>query len=137
MKKLITVHATGTEANVNLKLADLDRQDRQHGFARVGYHYVITRDGVIEDGRAESEASLHDDISIARQAISVCLVGGAGMVPNNFTDVQWDALAQLLLRIQEDHPKSEIRVVTPALTLEYVVGMYQKKLSQQGSYRFN
>lgn len=136
MKNFITIHASNTGAKDNLKLADLDLQDRQHGFSRVGYHYVIRRDGLIEDGRQESEASLHDHISTARQSLSICLVGGAGEDGkpfNNFTEVQWIALTQKVWQLCEDHPEAVIKVVTKSVPQEFVIGMYTKLLSQ-GKY---
>lgn len=121
MKTLLTVHATGTADGCNLTTRDLDRQDRKAGYRKLGYHYVIERDGTIGEGRTRDEASLHDSISVAKQAMSVCLVGGfdtdTESPTDNFTDEQWDTFRTLARSFDSIRIESK----TPALTTERVV----------------
>jgi N-acetylmuramoyl-L-alanine amidase len=98
MKSLLTLHATMTRPGMRLTGRDIDRRDRQHGYSKCGYHYVIQRDGVVYQGRQDSEPSIHDD-NDAKHAISVCLVGGVDdfdIPTNNFTLPQWEAMRHLL-----------------------------------------
>jgi N-acetylmuramoyl-L-alanine amidase len=98
-KKYLTVHATMTPPDVDMTKRDIDRRDRQSGFAGIGYHYVILRDGTVEPGRGLAQACIHDEMKIARETIGVCLIGGLnadGEPVNNFTDEQMDALLLLI-----------------------------------------
>jgi N-acetylmuramoyl-L-alanine amidase len=102
VKTRFTVHATGTAAGEDLTVRDLDVRDRKHGFAQIGYHYVITRDGKTHVGRDERLASIHEpSIFNAAKSVSVVLVGGGdgnGEPEDNFTPTQRIALHELRQR---------------------------------------
>jgi N-acetylmuramoyl-L-alanine amidase len=121
MKTILTVHATGTAPGLNLTTKDVDRQDRRAGFRKIGYHYVIERDGTLGEGRGLTEASMHDPIRTAKETVSVCLVGGFDVATespaDNFTDEQWDKLRNLARSFEN----VRIDSMTPALTTERVV----------------
>lgn len=69
------------------------------GWQDIGYHYIIRRDGYIEDGRPEQSVGAHAK-GHNRHSIGVCLVGGVaedGTTPEaNFTKAQYGALEALL-----------------------------------------
>ena len=51
----IIVHCSATEASRNFKARDIESWHRARGFKRIGYHYIIDRDGAIErEGRKPS-----------------------------------------------------------------------------------
>jgi N-acetylmuramoyl-L-alanine amidase len=113
-KKYLTVHATMTPPDVDLTKRDIDRRDRQSGFAGIGFHYVIRRDGTVEPGRDLAQACIHDEMKIARDTIGVCLVGGlnADSEPtNNFTETQLHALRELI----REHEQINVKIITPSL----------------------
>jgi N-acetylmuramoyl-L-alanine amidase len=113
-KKYLTVHATMTPPDVDMTKRDIDRRDRQSGFAGIGFHYVIRRDGTVEPGRDLAQACIHDEMKIARDTIGVCLVGGlnADSEPtNNFTETQLHALRQLIRK----HEQINVKIITPSL----------------------
>jgi N-acetylmuramoyl-L-alanine amidase len=118
VKDTITVHATMTKTGENLTIRDVDLRDRKFGFSKVGYHYVIERDGSVNRGRdPETEASLHDDFGLAKRAISVCLIGGLNEKSepaDNFTDDQKDSLRLLVQKIQWG-TEITVKAVTPSL----------------------
>ena len=62
---------------------------KARGWSGIGYHYVITEDGTIENGRPEywtgAHAKGHND------ALGICLIGVA-----NFTIAQYISLEKLL-----------------------------------------
>lgn len=123
MKSIVTVHATQTTAKLDMSGRDVDRRDRMHGFSRCGYHYVISRDGTVYEGRPAAASSVHDDPEEARDAMSFCLVGGcndANAPEDNFTEVQWDAFRTLLTAVGSEHPFTRVRSKTPSLTTERV-----------------
>ena len=81
------------------------------GWADIGYHYVIRRDGLIEAGRSEETVGAHAAPWNTR-SIGVCLVGGVavdGKTPEaNFTDDQWKSLAAIVDRLCAKYPQAEV-----------------------------
>jgi hypothetical protein len=69
-KHTITVHTAHA-----MNAREIDRRDRKSGLAEIGYHWVITPDGLIEPGRDEKSASVHDALHLAKHSISICLLG--------------------------------------------------------------
>jgi hypothetical protein len=120
MKSLITIHATMTGPGMKLTGRDIDRRDRLHGYSKCCYHYVIQRDGVVWQGRRDSEPSVHDGDK-AKDAISVCFVGGVderNAPENNFTLPQWAAFRTLTnaIGLQHGGGTTAVRIKTPAIT---------------------
>ena len=54
----IIVHSTNTKPNEDLSARDIDERHRKRGLLKIGYHFVIKRDGTIELGRPLCELSL-------------------------------------------------------------------------------
>lgn len=111
--KYIAVHCSATPADMNVDISDIDRWHRQRGFAKVGYHYVIKRDGTIQHGRSVAEHGVHMFEEGAQVehfnacSIGVCLVGGLdkkGRPEDNFAPAQFDALASLLVQLKDWFP---------------------------------
>ena len=48
---LIVIHCSATRATQRYTVDDCRRDHRARGFADIGYHYYITRDGVVHAGR--------------------------------------------------------------------------------------
>lgn len=117
-KTTFAVHATGTPPDKDLTRRDIDIEDRRMGYAQIGYHYVIRRDGTVETGRELSSPSMHESsISRCRASVSVLLIGGCdaeGNPANNFTDAQRRALKTLHI---QQHPDLGVVYVHPALKL--------------------
>ena len=44
---LIVVHCTATRCNIPLSPEKLEEMHRQRGFRQCGYHFYITRDGLV------------------------------------------------------------------------------------------
>lgn len=87
---------------------DIDRTHRQRGFRKVGYHWVIRRDGITEPGREEDQVGAHcKHQKMNRRSIGICMVGGVDqeLKPvDNFTSPQWGSLAFLIGTILERYP---------------------------------
>lgn len=134
MKDLLTVHATHTSPGVWMTKRDIDVRDRQHGLAGIGYHFVIDRDGKVQDGRPLTSASVHDELRDAKRAISVVLVGGHNCQGEpseiGFTPNQWTGLRGLIrcLRDSTDGPLS-FKSATPAITDELLAAHHAKALT--------
>ncbi|MBP5691206.1 MAG: N-acetylmuramoyl-L-alanine amidase, partial [Bacteroidaceae bacterium] len=77
MRKIteIIIHCSATPQGVDYTVADIDRWHRQRGFNKIGYHYVIYRDGSIHQGRPVEEIGAHC-IGHNAHSIGVCYIGG-------------------------------------------------------------
>lgn len=72
---------------------------QERGFNDVGYHYVITKDGIIHVGRPLDQIGAHCK-GKNRNSIGICLTGKD---PRRFTDKQYSSLAILCRKLMEEH----------------------------------
>lgn len=108
--KYIAVHCSATQAKSDIGAKEIDRMHRQRGFAKIGYHFVIRRNGVVETGRAITEIGAHVEGHNAH-SLGICLIGGIapdGKAETNFTDDQYASLAALLLHLKTQFVKAEV-----------------------------
>lgn len=108
----IVVHCSATRPEQDVGVREIDRWHRQRGFLRIGYHYVIRRDGTVEIGRGIEEIGAHVE-GHNKSTIGVCLVGGVdandiNKAENNFTPEQFAALAELLRGLKANYPQAAI-----------------------------
>ena len=109
--RFIAVHCSATRPTALMGVRDIHRMHVERGFACVGYHYVIKRDGTIERGRPEDKMGAHVE-GHNRDSLGVCLIGGIdadGKAKNNFTQDQFDSLKSLLLSLHGKYPKAVIQ----------------------------
>lgn len=108
----IAIHCSAT-GNQNFGAADIDKWHRKNGWACIGYHYVIRRNGTVEEGRDEAvigaHVAGHNEFSIG-----ICMVGGVDAndhtkAVNNFTQEQFDSLKQLLVDLKVRYPEAKIQ----------------------------
>lgn len=79
MRKIdaIVIHCSATAEGRDYTVADIDRWHRARGFARIGYHYVVYRDGSYHRGRPDSVVGAHcPQESMNSRSVSICYVGG-------------------------------------------------------------
>lgn len=108
----IVVHCSATKADQDVGVREIDRWHRQRGFLRVGYHFVIRRDGTVEFGRGQDEIGAHVE-GHNRTSVGVCLVGGVNAndiskAENNFTEAQFASLREVLTNLRRDYPSATI-----------------------------
>lgn len=99
--KHLVVHCSATKADQNFHAADIDRWHRAQGWSKIGYHYVITRDGTTEKGRLDDEPGAHAH-GVNTKSLGICMVGGIdkdGKPEDNFTDDQKNSLYALLTQL--------------------------------------
>lgn len=97
----IIIHCSATPPNMDIGAARIDDWHRQRGWAGIGYHYVIRRNGDVEPGRAVEKAGAHTR-GHNHDSIGVCLVGGIdkdGRAEPNFTPAQWASLRAVVLTL--------------------------------------
>jgi hypothetical protein len=80
-----------------IRLRDIDKWHRQRGFSQCGYHFVITRGGVIEAGRPSTIMGAHC-LGENTDSLGVCWVG-----TNYPTMMQIRELANLYVLIKKTH----------------------------------
>jgi len=106
----IVIHCSATKEDQNFTVEDIRRWHRQRGWLDVGYHYVITRDGTIEDGRPSDAPGAHAR-GFNHNSIGICLIGGVdgSMKPEaNYTHAQWESLEALVRDQLVLHPDATV-----------------------------
>lgn len=109
--EFIAVHCSATQPKANIDAKAIDRMHRLQGWAKIGYHFVIKRDGTVETGRALDEVGAHV-LNYNSKSIGICLAGGVNeqlKAENNFTDDQFHALAVLLQEMHIKFPQAVIQ----------------------------
>lgn len=110
----LIVHCSATRPSQDMDSADIDRMHRLRGFLMTGYHFIIKRDGTLEQHhtgqrcRPLNKAGAHvGDCGRGWniKTIGICLIGGVhetrmqGKHPapeNNFTKEQFSTLYNLI-----------------------------------------
>lgn len=108
----LVVHCAATPASMDIGVEDIRRWHRQKGWLDVGYHYVIRRDGTVEEGRHVDTQGAHVRGENHR-SVGVCMVGGVSAdskrkATNNFTVEQFESLRALLGKLRDMYPDAEI-----------------------------
>lgn len=108
--KLI-IHCAATQPKQDIGAKEIrDWHVNGNGWQDIGYHYVIRRNGVIEDGRPLNVAGAHTSGHNSR-SIGICLVGGINMKGDpeaNFTPEQWKTLERMVRAFRSEHPSATI-----------------------------
>jgi len=96
----IVIHCSATPPTMDIgveKIREWHVDD--NGWDDVGYHYVITRSGLLQKARPEEMQGSHAR-SVNGTSLGCCLIGGSnasGDWENNFTDAQFVSLKSLIL----------------------------------------
>lgn len=107
---LIVIHCSATRCNTNFTVEDLDACHRARGYNGIGYHYYITRDGLIHPCRSEEVAGAHARHYNAH-SIGICYEGGLdkdGSYDDTRTPAQKLALETVLTSLKADYPDALI-----------------------------
>ena len=108
--KKVVIHCADTYSRMDIGVEEIrrwhtDPPPRGNGWSRVGYHYVIRRDGSLEYGVDEMEAGIHARGHNA-DSIAICLVGGKPDA--NFTRQQWKTLENIVDYLVKKYPKAAV-----------------------------
>lgn len=109
----LVVHCSATSDKQDIGAADIDKWHRAKGWTCIGYHFVIRRDGRVEEGRDVEVIGAHVQ-GFNEFSVGICMVGGVdadnpNKAENNFTEAQFDTLKDLLLKLKEKYPKAKIQ----------------------------
>lgn len=124
--KYIVVHCSATPPDMDVGVAEIDRWHRQRGFLKIGYHYVIRRNGTVEHGRSITEIGAHEP-RVNAHSVAICLVGGVNRLPDadgkddadgprwdlvpapNFAPDQMRSLRSLIEQLRDEYfPNAEV-----------------------------
>ena len=72
---LIVVHCSATRVNQDFPVEALEACHKARGFRSIGYHYYITKDGIVYPCRPETEVGAHARHYNAH-SIGICYEGG-------------------------------------------------------------
>lgn len=106
----IVIHCSASKPSMDVDAQVIDKWHRQFGWSRIGYAYVIKRDGEVEEGRDANAVGAHVK-GYNSVSLGICMVGGVDedMNPeNNYTPEQWDSLVELLETLTAKYPDAEI-----------------------------
>ncbi len=98
----IVIHCSDSPNGREHTAEDIHRWHKEKGWDGIGYHYVITTHGEIQNGRPEywtgAHASGHNTGSIG-----ICLIGR-----DDYSDLQWNSLEALISDLQKKHPNAKV-----------------------------
>ena len=107
---LIVVHCSATRCTSHTPLDVIIAWHQARGFSTIGYHYYITRDGDVHQGRPLHQVGAHAQ-GYNEHSIGVCYEGGLdaeGTPTDTRTPEQKESLHRLLKRLRMDYPKAYI-----------------------------
>jgi N-acetylmuramoyl-L-alanine amidase len=107
---MLVVHCSATPPTMDIGKREIDTWHRQRGWLKIGYHYVIKRDGTLEEGRDRDVIGAHAKGHNSK-SLGICLVGGVNdenEPENNFTKEQFSCLTELLLSLSVIYPDTQI-----------------------------
>lgn len=117
--KYLVVHCSATKVTSNFTVEQVSASHKARGFKCVhggktyyiGYHYYITKDGVVHNGRPEEAVGAHVSGYNAK-SIGICYEGGlnaSGKAVDTRTPAQKEALLTLLKKLKSKYPSAVIK----------------------------
>lgn len=106
----IFVHCSATKPDMDIGVETIRMWHKQQGWLDVGYHFIIKRDGTVEEGRPVNVVGSHVK-DWNSKSVGVCLVGGInakGQFEANFTPAQMDSLRNKLEELMSKYPNAEL-----------------------------
>lgn len=107
----LVIHCSATTPDQDIGRAEIDQWHRAKGWAMVGYHRIIRRDGTVEQGRPIDMIGAHVE-GFNATSVGICLVGGldaAGTPRAEYTPAQWASLTALVRELRATYPKALLR----------------------------
>lgn len=92
--KKVILHCSDSPDNMNITIDDIEQWHKDRGFKKIGYHYVIHKDGEVKAGRNPKEVGAHVK-GHNNDSIGICWIGR-----NDLNEVQKFALIYMYLYIK-------------------------------------
>ncbi|WP_067518578.1 N-acetylmuramoyl-L-alanine amidase [Endozoicomonas ascidiicola] len=107
----IVIHCSATRADQHINTDDIRRWHmNDNGWSDIGYHWVIERDGSVQQGRDVDVQGAHVR-GHNHESVGICMVGGMaenGEPEDNFTSEQWLALEMLIESLELRYPEVQV-----------------------------
>lgn len=107
----IIIHCSATPEGKDYTVADITDWHKKRGFATIGYHYVIYRDGSLHNGRDINIIGAHCS-GHNTGSIGICYIGGltktGKTAKDTRTEEQKATLLSLLLDLKKLYPEAKI-----------------------------
>ncbi|MEG0796417.1 MAG: N-acetylmuramoyl-L-alanine amidase [Odoribacter sp.] len=112
MRKIdkIILHCADTYARMDIGVKEIREWHQARGFADIGYHFVIRRNGEIETGRPLEKFGAHAQ-GYNATSIGICYAGGKaddGSPEDNRTPAQKASLLALVTRLLLQFPNAQV-----------------------------
>lgn len=107
---LLVIHCSATRCDREFPVESLRRCHLARGFADIGYHFYITRDGEVHICRPADHIGAHA-AGWNERSLGICYEGGLdehGRVADTRTLAQKCALLDLLRQLKRDYPHARI-----------------------------
>ena len=69
------IHCSDTYPDMDIGVEEIRRWHKERGWSDIGYHYVIRRNGKIEEGRNDGIVGAHAK-GMNENSLGICMVGG-------------------------------------------------------------
>lgn len=108
----IVIHCAATRPSMDIGVKEIRKWHMAKGWADIGYHFVIRRNGKIEAGRGVDLVGAHEPTR-NRNGVAICLVGGVSekdftKAEDNYTPKQWTALEKQVAALLAKYPKAKV-----------------------------
>lgn len=109
----IVIHCAATKPEMDVDAARIKRWHLKKGWADIGYHFVIKRNGVVEQGRdRDRDGNVLEEVGAHargynRSSIGICWCGGYGGEDNR-TIEQQTSMETLVKLLHEIYPDAKI-----------------------------
>ncbi len=107
---LIILHCSGTKTTQHYTFSQCKADHLRRGWKDIGYHYYITRDGQVHEGRPLLQVGAHCK-GHNQHSIGICYEGGldaAGYACDTRTKAQRQSMRALLERLTDQFPSAII-----------------------------
>ena len=109
----IVIHCSATPPTLDIGRVEIDQWHKARGWAGIGYHFIVRRDGTLEYGREVTKVGAHAR-GYNKRSIGICLIGGVRcegekLVPEaSFNAMQWSTLKGLVVALKLVWPKARV-----------------------------
>ena len=100
---LIVIHCSDTPDTDSINARDIHKMHLGFGWHGIGYHKIICRNGLIENGRPEYWVGAHTK-GKNDESLGVCLIGR-----DVFTKQQYISLEKVIRKWKKDYPDAQIK----------------------------
>jgi len=107
---MIILHCSATRAGQRYTFRQCRQDHRARGYKDIGYHYYVSRDGQVHEGRPLWQQGAHC-LGHNRHSIGICYEGGLdllGRPADTRTPAQRQSLRALVQRLHDQFPQALI-----------------------------